>query len=103
MGADEVMSAGSPAPCGLPRAALYLPDPVARSRDPRSATSGRPGSVSGAYLAVRCLAGFMAKTVIPKLSVLAGHFVRPSRATPARFDLRLGLLQAGCLQDADYA
>jgi hypothetical protein len=41
--------------------------------------------------------------VIPKLSVLAGHFVRPSRAVPARFDLRLGLLQAGCLQDADYA
>src|SRR6202167_6704786 len=72
MGADEVMSACSPAPCCLPRAAPYLPDPV-ESRDPRSATSG----------AGQC--------------EWRRHFVRPSRAMPARFDLRLGLLQAGCV------
>jgi hypothetical protein len=43
--------------------------------------------VSGAGLAVRCFAGFLAKTVIPKLSVLAGHFVRPSVLKEVPFPL----------------
>jgi hypothetical protein len=61
MGADEVMSAGSPAPCGLPRAAPYLPDPVLKPGS-QIGYARRPGSVSGADLAVRSFAGFLAKT-----------------------------------------
>jgi hypothetical protein len=70
------MSAGSPAPCCLPRAAPYRPDPVEKPGS-QIGYVWRPGSVSGACLAVRCFAGFLVKTAPARATRYANDDRKP--------------------------